>query len=98
MQTIWLTKLIMVGYPSDGSPMKMVTGTVTVKGQVVIPALLRRRLGIKRGTLVSFLEENGHIVVQPVTREFIRRLRGSLKGGPSPLEQLIEERKRERVL
>jgi len=78
--------------------MKIETGIVTVKGQVVIPAPLRRRLGIKRGTPVSFLEENGQIVIQPVTREFIRRLRGSLKGSPSPLEHLIEERKRERVL
>jgi AbrB family looped-hinge helix DNA binding protein len=78
--------------------MKIATGIITVKGQVVIPAPLRRRLGIKRGTLVSFLEENGHIVIQPVTREFIRGLRGSLKGGPSPLERLIEERKRERLL
>jgi AbrB family looped-hinge helix DNA binding protein len=78
--------------------MKRETGTVTLKGRVVIPAALRRRLGIKRGTLVSFLEENGHIVVQPVSRESIRRLRGSLKGGPSPLVQLIEERKRERIL
>ena len=78
--------------------MKIETGTVSVKGQVVIPAPLRRRLGIKRGTVVSFLEENGHIVVQPVTREFLRRLRGSLKDGPSPLKHLIEERRRERVL
>ena len=78
--------------------MKIETGTVTVKGQVVIPAPLRRRLGIKKGTVVSFLEENGHIVVQPVTREFIRRLRGSLKGVPSPLEHLLEERRKERVL
>ncbi|MGC9997054.1 MAG: AbrB/MazE/SpoVT family DNA-binding domain-containing protein [Terriglobia bacterium] len=78
--------------------MKVETGTVTVKGQVVIPAPLRRRLGIKKGTVVSFLEENGHIVVQPVTREFVRRLRGSLKGSPSTLEHLIEERRKERVL
>ena len=78
--------------------MKIETGIVTVKGQVVIPARVRRRLGIKKGTLVSFLEEDGHIVVQPVTREFIGRLRGSLKGSPSPLEHLMEERKRERVL
>jgi len=81
-----------------GTTVRIETGIVTVKGQVVIPAALRRRLGIKRGTRVSFLEENGHIVIQPVTREFIRRLRGSLKGGPSPLERLIEERRRERVL
>jgi AbrB family looped-hinge helix DNA binding protein len=78
--------------------MQVDTGIVSVKGQVVIPAPLRRRLGIKKGTLVSFVEENGRIVMQPVTREFIRGLRGSLKGSPSVLEHLIEERKRERVL
>jgi len=78
--------------------MQVDTGVVTVKGQVVIPAPLRRRLGIKKGSVVSFVEENGRIVMQPVTREFIRGLRGSLKGRPSALEHLMEERKRERVL
>ncbi len=78
--------------------MRIETGIVTVKGQVVIPAPLRRRLGIKRGTLVSFLEENGHIVIQPVTRAFISRLRGSLRNGPSPLKHLIAVRKKEGIL
>jgi hypothetical protein len=36
--------------------------------------------------------------VQPVTREFIRGLRGSLKGEPSALRTLLEERKRDRQL
>ncbi|MGD1102481.1 MAG: AbrB/MazE/SpoVT family DNA-binding domain-containing protein [Terriglobia bacterium] len=71
---------------------------VTTKGQLVIPARLRKRFGIKKGTLVSFVEENGRLVMQPVTREFIRGLRGSLKGGPSALDLLIEERKRARAL
>ena len=78
--------------------MRVETGSVSVKGQVVIPAPLRRRLGIKKGTVLSFHEENGRIVIQPVTHEFIRRLRGSLKGAPSPLEHLVEERHRERLL
>jgi AbrB family looped-hinge helix DNA binding protein len=78
--------------------MEVDTGIVTVKGQVVIPAPLRRRFGIKKGTLVSFVEEKGRIVIQPLTREFIRGLRGSLKGGPSVLDHLIQERKRDRVL
>ncbi len=60
-------------------------------------ARLRRRLGIKKGTLVSFAEDNGRIIVQPVTREFIRGLRGSLQGGPAALDHLIEERTRERT-
>jgi AbrB family looped-hinge helix DNA binding protein len=78
--------------------MKVQTSVVTTKGQLVIPARLRKRYGIKKGTLVSFVEEDGRIVVQPVTREFIRGLRGSLKSGPSALDLLIEERKRERTL
>jgi AbrB family looped-hinge helix DNA binding protein len=78
--------------------MKIETGVVTTKGQLVIPARLRRRFGIKQGTLIAFLEDDERIIVQPVTREFIRGLRGSLKGQPSALEILLDERKRERTL
>jgi AbrB family looped-hinge helix DNA binding protein len=78
--------------------MKAETSVVTTKGQLVIPARLRRRFGIKKGTTISFLEEGGRIIVQPVTRQFIRGLRGSLKGEPSALDLLLEERKQERTL
>lgn len=78
--------------------MKTERVTVTSKGQLVIPARLRRRFGIRRGTLVSFLEEDGRLILQPVTSEFIRGLRGSLKGEPSALKALLEDRKRERTL
>jgi AbrB family looped-hinge helix DNA binding protein len=78
--------------------MKAETSVVTTKGQLVIPARLRRRFGIKKGTTICFLEEGGRIVVQPVTRQFIRALRGSLKGEPSALDLLLKERKQERTL
>ncbi|HEV2234300.1 MAG TPA: AbrB/MazE/SpoVT family DNA-binding domain-containing protein [Terriglobia bacterium] len=78
--------------------MKSETSVVTTKGQLVIPARLRRRFGIRQGTLVSFLEDHGRIIVQPITREFIKSLRGSLKGKPSALDYLLQERKRERAL
>jgi AbrB family looped-hinge helix DNA binding protein len=78
--------------------MKVETSVVTSKGQLVIPARLRKRFGIKKGTLVAFVEDDGHMIVQPVTPEFIRSLRGSLKGEPSALEVLLEERKRDRTL
>ena len=78
--------------------MKSETGVVTTKGQLVIPARLRRRFGIEKGTRVTFVEDAGRIIVQPVTREFIRSLRGSLKGEPSALATLLEERRRERTL
>jgi len=78
--------------------MKIETSVVTTKGQLVIPARLRRRFGIKKGTRVTFVEDAGRIIVQPVTREFISGLRGSLQGEPSALAALLEERKRERAL
>ena len=67
----------------------------TVKGQVLIPAALRRKLGIRAGTRFDVQEDNGRIVLQPITREFIRSLRGMLKGSRA-LEVLMEERKRDR--
>jgi len=78
--------------------MKTETSVVTSKGQLVIPARLRRRLGIKKGTRVAFTQDDGRLIVQPVTREFIRRLRGSLKGEPSATDALREERRRERTV
>ena len=78
--------------------MKTETSVVTTKGQLVIPARLRQRFGIKKGTMVTFTEDGGRIIVQPVTREFIRGLRGSLPGKRSALAALLEERQREREL
>ena len=78
--------------------MKIEASVVTTKGQLVIPARLRRRFGIKKGTTVTFLEDGGRIIMQPVTPEFIRGLRGSLNEEPSALAVLLDERKRERDL
>jgi AbrB family looped-hinge helix DNA binding protein len=73
------------------------TSVVTSKGQLVIPARLRRRLGIRQGTQVSLTEEGGRIILQPLTQEYIQSLRGSLKGKCSALDYLLEERQRERT-
>ncbi len=78
--------------------MKAEVSTVTSKGQLVIPSKLRRKYGIRRGTQVAFVEEDHRLVLQPLTPEFIRSLRGSLKGEPSVLKFLLEDRKREREL
>jgi AbrB family looped-hinge helix DNA binding protein len=88
--------LLLVPFP--GHFMKTEVSTVTTKGQVVIPAKLRRKYAIRKGTQVAFLEEENRLVLQPLTPEFIRSLRGSLKGEPSALKILLEERKRDREL
>ena len=78
--------------------MKTEVSTVTTKGQLVIPSKLRRKYAIRKGTRVAFVEEENRLVLQPITPEFIRSLRGCLKGDPSPLEFLLQDRKRERKL
>jgi AbrB family looped-hinge helix DNA binding protein len=72
--------------------------TVTSKGQLVIPAKLRKKFGIRKGTRVSVTEEGNHLVLQPITPAYIRSLRGILKGDGSAMKYLLQERKRDREL
>jgi len=72
--------------------------TVTSKGQLVIPAKLRKKFGIRKGTRVSVREEGTRLILQPITREYIHSLRGILKGDGSAMKFLLEERKRDREL
>lgn len=72
---------------------------VTSKGQLVVPAEIRRRYGIKAGTRINFVEENGRIIFQPVTREYIRSFRGIFKlksGEKAATQEFREDRDRER--
>lgn len=66
---------------------------VTIKGQVVIPAKLRHRLGIKKGTKLYIEERNGEIVLRPLTREYFQKMSGILKG--SGLVKALEETRAE---
>ena len=70
----------------------METAYVTSKGQLVIPAKLRRRYGIKPGTKVCFIERGGEVLFQPVTKEYIRSVCGMLKSKTSVTQQLLKER------
>ena len=74
----------------------MDTAYVTTKGQLVIPARIRRKLGIKPGTKVCFVERGGEILFQPVTKEYIRSVCGMLKSTASVTEDLLSERKKDR--
>lgn len=60
-------------------------GTITSKGQLVIPAELRRRYHIKKGTPVRFDDVEGGILVCPITKEYIHSLRGILAGRGLPV-------------
>lgn len=70
---------------------------VTTKGQLVIPARIRRKLGIKPGTKVCFVERGGEILFQPVTKEYIRSVCGMLKSTTSVTQELLSDRKKEKA-
>lgn len=64
----------------------------TIKGQIVIPATLRRKYGIKNGTKIIVTDIGDAIVLKPVTEQYLKNLQGSLKGRGG-LKLLINERR-----
>ena len=74
----------------------METAYVTSKGQLVVPAKLRRRYGIKQGTKVCFVERDNEILFQPVTKEYIRSVCGMLRSEASVTQELLKERARDK--
>jgi len=76
----------------------METSTVTSKGQIVIPARIRKKFGIKRGTKIHFVDRKREIKIVPVTSEMIKSNFGILGTKGKLLKELKEEKKREREL
>jgi antitoxin PrlF len=71
---------------------------ISSKGQVVIPAELRQRLGLEKGTKVAWKEEKGRLVLIPIER-LLDDIQGFLKpapGEPTMFDELCKERGRER--
>ena len=66
---------------------------VTIKGQVVIPAKIRHRLGIKKGTKFHVEERKGEIILRPLNKEYFKKMSGILKG--SGLVKALEETRRD---
>jgi antitoxin PrlF len=67
---------------------------ITVKGQVTLPAAIRKRLNVKPGDRVIFREKDGDIVVEPADA-WVKRTRGMLSHlrvgkGPLSIEEMEE--------
>jgi AbrB family looped-hinge helix DNA binding protein len=72
---------------------------ISSKGQVIIPAEMRERYGLKKGTPATWTEEKGRLILTPITVQRIREIRGFLKpkpGKPTMFEELFADRARER--
>ena len=73
----------------------MQTVRTLAKGQVVIPAEVRRRLGIAPGDLLEIRVVDDHIELALLPDDPIAAFCGSLRGGDSLADGLIEEHRRE---
>jgi len=69
--------------------------TVNAKGQVLIPAELRRKLGVKKGTRLAIFEEDGKIILMPL-QELARSLRGVLRGRGYTYKDFLRQRHQDR--
>jgi AbrB family looped-hinge helix DNA binding protein len=75
----------------------MEESTMTTRGQVVVPARLRRRYGLKPGVKVFFIERNNEILFQPQTNEAIRKVHGMLASETSVTKELLKERAKDKT-
>lgn len=71
----------------------MTISKATVKGQVIIPASLRKKFNIQKGTRVAIMEGEGRVIlIKPLPDDPIEASRGMLKGKTSLTKALLKDR------
>jgi AbrB family looped-hinge helix DNA binding protein len=74
------------------------TTTLSEKGQVVIPAELRSQAGLRPGDRFEVsLDSAGALVFRPLPRDPLLALRGAFAGPRRLTDDLLAERRQERV-
>ena len=73
----------------------MAVVTSTVKGQIVIPAEIRKKFKIEKGTRVNIYAEDNKIIVEPLIDDPVLEGRGMLKTRGGLLKALLADRQRE---
>ncbi len=69
---------------------------VSSRGQVVIPADIRREFDLDRDSRLEVEVEGETIILKPIRSRDWQDYRGALSDGPSLTDALEEERRRER--
>ena len=71
----------------------MIIAKTTEKGHVIIPAALRKKYNIKKGTRVAISEGEGDVIlIKPIPDDPIEASRGMLKGRTSLIKTLLTDR------
>lgn len=74
----------------------MKTATLSVKGQIVVPAKIRKKLGLKKGSRVAIIEEPNGFTVRPMERGYFEEYAGLLPGKGRATKALLKDRQKER--
>ena len=53
---------------------------ITLRGQITIPVEIRKKLGVKDGDKVVFIEENGRIVMENSVRIALKTVQDAFRG------------------
>ena len=53
---------------------------ITIRGQITIPRGIRKKLGVKEGDKVVFLEENGRVVMENSVRVALKDVQDAFRG------------------
>ena len=76
----------------------METSTLTIKGQIVVPSKMRRKLGSKKGSKTRFIESGDKVILQPLDKGYYKSLIGVGGTKGKALKSLLDDKKKEREL
>jgi bifunctional DNA-binding transcriptional regulator/antitoxin component of YhaV-PrlF toxin-antitoxin module len=77
---------------------KMMTSSVSTRGQLVIPYKLRKKYGIKPHSIVRWMDTGQGLMLIPLTDDPVTSSRGMLKGTKVSTRSLLEAKKEDKVL
>lgn len=70
--------------------------TLSRRGQTVVPASIRARLGLRKGAKLRWIQGVDYLVVVPIPDDPIEALAGKYRGEKT-LKRLLAERRRDRA-
>ena len=73
----------------------METVRVLAKGQIVIPASIRKKYGIEPGNEMTIFEYDNLIYLSPPSKDPVKEAMGCLPIVPSLSEELLKERRKD---
>lgn len=73
----------------------METIKVLTKGQIVIPAPLRKKYDIQPGCEIQIFEYGNLIYIVPPSKDPVKEAMGCLPSAPSLSEELLKERRKD---